>query len=35
MSLVLLAVAPGRAADPPVSAEQTEFFETRIRPVLV
>ncbi|HEY2249495.1 MAG TPA: PSD1 and planctomycete cytochrome C domain-containing protein [Planctomycetaceae bacterium] len=35
MSLVWLAVAPGRAADPPVSAEQVKFFEKRIRPVLV
>ena len=33
--LVLLTVSRGRAAEPPVSAEQAEFFEKRVRPVLV
>ncbi len=34
LTLVLLAVSVARADDPPVSAEQAEFFEKRIRPVL-
>lgn len=33
--LVLLAVSRGQAAEPAVSAEQAEFFEKRVRPVLV
>lgn len=33
--LMLLVVSRGQAADPAVSAEQAEFFEKRIRPVLV
>src|SRR6266852_5706397 len=35
MNLILLAVSAGSAAEPPVSAEQAEFFEKRIRPALV